>query len=293
MATSTKIHPATLATNIKTYVPIQLDEEGIKFNTWVTLFKLHCRTNLVDDHLIPDDSSKPSVPRDAEWQHLDDIVRTWLYGTISSALLSTIVCPKDCALDTWNRIENNFKTIKLPAYCNELQNLPTTLNNLATSISYSRLALQLIHGLTSKYRTFRSLVQHLTPTHSFDSLRSMLELKEHTNKKDNTLPQDSALVVNNRTQNFDFLENSKHRPNSSTRGGRHQTRRGGLNHRSPHPSQHYSQQQGFGPSPNPSYSRSRPNRHSFHGPPHSFWNHALWASWHSPNWAPAPCLYPT
>ena len=116
MATSTKIHPATLATNIKTYVPIQLDEEGIKFNTWVTLFKLHCRTNLVDDHLIPDDSSKPSVPRDAEWQHLDDIVRTWLYGTISSALLSTIVCPKDCALDTWNRIENNFKTIKLPVF---------------------------------------------------------------------------------------------------------------------------------------------------------------------------------
>ena len=108
MASSSKIHPATLVTNIKTSVPIQLDDECTNFNTWVTLFKLHCRAHLVDTHIIPDDSTK-SVTKDKEWQRLDDIDRTWIYGTISPTLLKSIVCLDDSALDVWNRIENNFQ----------------------------------------------------------------------------------------------------------------------------------------------------------------------------------------
>ena len=61
----------------------------------------------MDTHIIPDDSTK-SVNKDSEWQRLDDIVRTWLYGTISPTLLKFIVRPDDSALDAWNRIENNF-----------------------------------------------------------------------------------------------------------------------------------------------------------------------------------------
>ena len=141
MALSSKIHPATLVTNIKTCIPIQLDDEGNNFNTWVTLFKLHCRAYLVEDHILLDDSSKPPVTKDFEWQRLDDIVRTWIYGSISPSLLQSIVCAKDCALDAWTRIDNYFQNNKtsrilhlesqfneLPlsnfpsvkAYCNEL-----------------------------------------------------------------------------------------------------------------------------------------------------------------------------
>ena len=87
MASPSKIHPATLATNIKTSVPIQLDEDGSNFHTWVTLFKLHCRAYLVDSHILLDASSKALVSKDSEWQRLDDIVRTWIYGSISLSLL--------------------------------------------------------------------------------------------------------------------------------------------------------------------------------------------------------------
>ena len=67
MASPTEIYPATLVTNIKTSVPIQLDEDGSNFHTWVTLFKLHCRAHLVDSHILPDDSSKALVSKDSEW----------------------------------------------------------------------------------------------------------------------------------------------------------------------------------------------------------------------------------
>ena len=113
MECPTKVHPATLVINIKTCVPIQLDEDGSNFHTWVTLFKLHCRAHLVDSHILPDDSSKALVSKDSEWQRLDDIVRTWIYGSISPSVLQSIVRPDDCAFDAWNRLENNFQNNKM------------------------------------------------------------------------------------------------------------------------------------------------------------------------------------
>ena len=112
MASSTKLHPATLFTNIKTCVPIQLDDEGLNYNTWVTLFQLQCRANLVDDHITPKDSSKTSDAMDSEWKRLDDIVRTWIYSTTSPFLLPSIVRSEDSALAAWNHLKNNFQNNK-------------------------------------------------------------------------------------------------------------------------------------------------------------------------------------
>ena len=104
MASSKKLHPAILVTNIKTCVPIQLDDEGTNFNTWVTLFKLHCQAHLVDTHILLDDSTKASVSKDSEWQRLDDIFRTWIHGTISPSLVTSIVRPDDSAFNAWTHI---------------------------------------------------------------------------------------------------------------------------------------------------------------------------------------------
>ena len=92
-------------------MPIQLDDRGTNFNIWVTLLKLHCRAYLVNTHIIPDDSTK-SVTKDSEWQLCHDIVRTWLYGTITSTLLKSVIRPDDSALDACNRLENNFQNNK-------------------------------------------------------------------------------------------------------------------------------------------------------------------------------------
>lgn len=140
-------------------------------------------------YIIPDDSSKASASKDSEWQRLDDIVRTWIYGSISPSLLQSIVRHIDCGLDAWTRIENNFQNNKISrilhlesqfneislsnfpnvkSYCNELETIATSLDNLGTSISDNCLSLQVLQGLNSDYKTFRSLVHHMNHIPSFD-----------------------------------------------------------------------------------------------------------------------------
>ena len=173
----------------------------------------------MDSHILPYDSSKALVSKDSEWQRLADIVRTWIYGSISPSLLQSVVRPDDYAFDDWNRLENNFKNNKtsrilhlesqfndispstfsnVKSYCNELETIATFLNNLGTSITDNLLALQVLHGLTSEYKTFRSLVPHMNLIPSFDTLRSMLELEERSNLKHTSPAQDSALITTNK-----------------------------------------------------------------------------------------------
>ena len=111
-------------------------------------------------HILPDDSTKASVSKYSKWQRLDDIVRKWIYGTISPSLLTSIGRPDDSAFDACTRIENNFQNNyssrilhlesifndiflanfpNVKAYCNDLENLTTSHNNLGTSISDNRL----------------------------------------------------------------------------------------------------------------------------------------------------------
>ncbi|XP_021732275.1 uncharacterized protein LOC110699088 [Chenopodium quinoa] len=114
MVDSSKIHPATLVNNIKSCIPIILDYEGKQFNTWSTLFQLHCRANLVIEHIIPppvDPSAKKTDPTPAEQaftQRLDDIVRQWIYNTISPDHMNSIIDNDDTTLDAWKRLEEFF-----------------------------------------------------------------------------------------------------------------------------------------------------------------------------------------
>ncbi|XP_057543929.1 uncharacterized protein LOC130823328 [Amaranthus tricolor] len=241
----------------------------------------------------------------SEWQRLVDIVRKWIYGSIRPSLLQSIVRPDDCAFDAWNRLENNFQNNKtsqilhlesqfndislstfsnVKSYCNELETIATSLNNLGTFITDTRLALEVLHRLTSEYKTFRSLVQHMNPIPSFDTLRSMLELEERSNHKHNSPAHDSALITTNKGS---FSKNSAHFNNcgpSYHHGGHRHPRRGGKNHRGSHHSstsasgpwqQQYSRPNAF------NYSRPNSNYHgpsSFCSSPYSRWN--SWAGHH-------------
>ena len=88
------------------------------------------------------------------------------------------------------------------------------------------------------------MVQHMKPFPSFDDLRSMLDLEEHSYVKNKIPPQDSALI----SQNLEKFEKLDSRGTTTTphRGGRRQPRRGGRTNRSyqqPHGSRGSFQQQ--------------------------------------------------
>ncbi|XP_021755438.1 uncharacterized protein LOC110720693 [Chenopodium quinoa] len=216
-----KIHLATLVTNIKTCISIVLDYDGTQYNTWSTLFQLHCRTNLVIDHIIPpvvnEKEKAPETSDKALRQRLDDIVRQWIYNTISNDLLNSIIDPDDKAIDAWKRLQNFFLNNKsaqashyilmrnsltpslfnfdgVKPYCTRLKTLADSLRNVGDKVSDNRMALQLLKGLTEEYKPFRTSVRHLNPLPTFDTLRSMLELEEQGNASDIPESGEEALL---------------------------------------------------------------------------------------------------
>ncbi|XP_060203046.1 uncharacterized protein LOC132631487 [Lycium barbarum] len=271
MADTSKLHPATTITNIKSCIHIVLDYEGSQYNNWATLFKLHCRANLVIDHILP--PASPTVPPPATaaeklatkalWERLDDIVRQWIYGTISNDLLNTIIHQEDTAAEAWNRLVHlfqdnksaralaldakfpNTKLVDFPnvkAYCTRLKVLADNLANVGHKVSDERLVLRLLRGLSEEYKTFRTTVQHHTPLPYFDVVRSMLELEEDSHGKDviHGSGSNAALVSHNiNTHNFSSNGQSKNsengfnnRGNSHNRGKKNNRGRGGGNHNS-------------------------------------------------------------
>ncbi|XP_060195214.1 uncharacterized protein LOC132624450 [Lycium barbarum] len=268
MADTSKLHPATTVTNIKSCIPIVLDYEGSQYNNWATLFKLHCRANLVIDHILP--PASPTVPPPATaveklaakalWERLDDIVRQWIYGTISNDLLNTIIHQEDTAAEAWDRLVHlfqdnksaralaldakftNTKLVDFPnvkAYCTRLKVLADNLANVGHKVSDERLVLRLLRRLSEEYKTFRTTVQHRTPLPSFDVVRSMLELEEDSHAEDAIHDSDSnaALVSHNVTpQNFsgnghpnNSANNFNNRGNSQNRGKKNNHGRSGGN----------------------------------------------------------------
>ncbi|XP_059316068.1 uncharacterized protein LOC132066889 [Lycium ferocissimum] len=267
MADTSKLHPATTVTNIKSCIPIVLDYEGSQYNTRATLFKLHCRANLVIDHILP--PASPTVPPPATaaeklaakalWERLDDIVRQWIYGTISNDLLNTIIHQEDTAAEAWDRLVHlfqdnksaralaldakftNTKLVDFPnvkAYCTIESSCRQPCQHRSQSFRRTTCASP-SRGLSEEYKTFRTTVQHRTPLPSFDVVRSMLELEEDSHAEDaiHDAGSPAALVSHNvHPQNFsgngqpnNSENNFNNRGTSQNRGKKNNRGRSGGN----------------------------------------------------------------
>ncbi|XP_071694376.1 uncharacterized protein [Rutidosis leptorrhynchoides] len=121
MTTDTnRIHPVITVNNIKNFIPITLEMKNSRYGTWAELFKIHCRAFQVIDHIIPPtvvdtgDSSttqQSTTPpaRPESWSRLDAIVTQWIYGTVSTEILLTIMKPDQTAQQTWDRVKSIFQ----------------------------------------------------------------------------------------------------------------------------------------------------------------------------------------
>lgn len=98
---SSSFHPALAVSNIKSHVPITFEMENVQYANWAKLFKVHCRSHKVLHHIIPPKSKDGTVIekeplKDDEqelWDTLDVVVVQWIYSTISTDLLNTVIKP--------------------------------------------------------------------------------------------------------------------------------------------------------------------------------------------------------
>lgn len=162
--TKSTFHPALVVSNIKNHISITLEMETVPYATWAELFKIHAKSHKVLHHIIPSDKAPDeSSTTDAEnelWLTLDATVLQWIYATISTDLLHTIIEPASTAMEAWNRLRDIFQDNKnsrsvtlehefshtnmedfpnASAYCQHLKGLSDQLKNVGAPISDNRI----------------------------------------------------------------------------------------------------------------------------------------------------------
>ncbi|KAL4559577.1 hypothetical protein LXL04_031720 [Taraxacum kok-saghyz] len=111
--------------NIKNAVPFVLDLDQMNYDIWRKLFEIHCIGYGVDHHLQPppsviaeqpdkdkDKATAESAATKATWIRTDSIVKSWMYGTLSTTLLHMIFKKQASAYEIWERLERVFRDNK-------------------------------------------------------------------------------------------------------------------------------------------------------------------------------------
>ncbi|XP_010666322.1 uncharacterized protein LOC104883490 [Beta vulgaris subsp. vulgaris] len=218
-----KFHPALAVSNIKNSIPIVLEMDTDHYSAWVELFKLHARSHRVISYILPTGKeTAPSADEEKDmWSTLDATVLQWVYATISTDLLHTIIAEDLSAKEAWDRLrdlfqdnknsrvvtlEHDFSHVKMrdyplaSAYCKRLKTLVDQLNSVGPPVTDNRLVLQLLAGLTDAYNNVGTLLRQSKPLPSFSEARSSLCLKEKALAE----MQDEAPTVMVASPNHDF-----------------------------------------------------------------------------------------
>jgi len=95
MAAQPKFHLALAITNVKSLLPVTLDNDSSQYISWAALFKVQARVQNVLDHVVPltDEKAKKAAD-DAKavnpnlWHHLVAVVLQWMYATVSQDILN-------------------------------------------------------------------------------------------------------------------------------------------------------------------------------------------------------------
>jgi hypothetical protein len=203
-----KFHSAFGITNVKSIIPITLDNDSSLYISWSALFQVQACVHNVLDHIITPTDEKERQTAEATkkndpglWKRLDAVILQWMYATVTQDILSYILVINDTAENCWKRIaamfqdnkhsravhlEHQFTNTNLEdfpstkAYCNRLKLLADQLANVDSPVNNTRLVLKMISGLTDSYAGFVTYIQQHDPLPTFETAKSRLELEEST-----------------------------------------------------------------------------------------------------------------
>jgi len=230
--------------------------EKDQYGTWAELFRIHARSHRVLHHIVPSAGTTPPASTDNEyeqWTTLDATVLQWIYSTISTDLLTTILEPNSTAIEAWNRLEaifqdnQNARAVTLEqefsntrmedfpnvsAYCQRLKMLSDQLRNVGSPVNNHRLVLQLISGLPEAYCSVATLIRQSNPLLAFYQARSMLTLEEAGMAKMANTGSHVAMHTSQPKPAEDTSQRGNRRPDNRSRSRGNQGRRGGRGNRS-------------------------------------------------------------
>ncbi|XP_074318296.1 uncharacterized protein LOC141655096 [Silene latifolia] len=181
-------HPALAITQIRNHVTVTLWMDNDQYPLWVALFTNHAKSTRVLHHIITPISGKPAAPATVDekemWETIDAMVLQWIYATVSTDLLETIVESDSTAMECWKRIEDilqdnqhsravtleqEFSSTSMrdfanvSAYCQRLKSLADQLKNVGSPVTINRLVLQLVSGLSTAYQNVGTIIRQKEP----------------------------------------------------------------------------------------------------------------------------------
>ncbi|KFK41202.1 hypothetical protein AALP_AA2G098700 [Arabis alpina] len=197
-------------TNIKSHIPLILDQDDHNYDAWRKLFLTHCLTFDVLGHI--DGSSTPTGPEDTAWNKRDGLVKLWLYGTLAQPLFKRAFQTGGTSRDIWLCIENLFRNNKearaiqldnelrtteigdlsVEDYCQKLKSLSDLLANIDAPVRDRTLVMYMLNGLNERFDNIINVIQHREPFPTFDIARSMLEREESRLKRSHKLKPAAA-----------------------------------------------------------------------------------------------------
>ncbi|GAU18488.1 hypothetical protein TSUD_366710 [Trifolium subterraneum] len=173
-ASKSNFHTAFSITNVKTIIPVTLDNDANVYLSWSALFWVQARVHNLLDHIIaPSDETARKVVAAAKEKDYD------LWNRFDTCLMITNT------LLSFNP-ENQFSNTNLEdfpsakAYCNHLKLLSDQLTNVGSPVTNTCLVLKMIVGLTNAYVGFVTYVQQHDPLPTAAAAKSRLELEETT-----------------------------------------------------------------------------------------------------------------
>ncbi|XP_023767894.1 uncharacterized protein LOC111916448 [Lactuca sativa] len=170
---------------IKSYVSLILDLNELNYDAWRELFLTHCRAYGV--HGFLDSTNKPKDASDTNRDNLDNLVMSWLYGTMTQLLLTMILKPKSIANSIWEAIEALFRHNKhsraieldnelhtlvqgdrsITEYFQKIKVISDLLANIDAPVPEKTLVSYLLNGLNPKFESVSMLIRHKDPPLSF------------------------------------------------------------------------------------------------------------------------------
>jgi hypothetical protein len=203
---TTHLHVQTVGLqNIRSVVTIVLEPSSPDYKWWRDLVLLTLRRYALDDHVLSD-VADPSV----YWARLDNIMVTWILGTLSPELHEIVREPMETARQAWLAIEAHFlgnsesRVLQLDArfgafkqgdlsihdYCHRMKGMADDLHALGETVTDRHLVLNLLQGLNKKFDHMKIFIKRLQPFPSFHTVRNDLKLEEI--ELDHSAPQGQA-----------------------------------------------------------------------------------------------------
>ncbi|PWA64309.1 hypothetical protein CTI12_AA344550 [Artemisia annua] len=182
--------------NIKAHVPLVLDLEQLNYDAWSELFTTHCLSFGVQG--LIDGTYACTSTNAVEWKKLDSLVKVWIYGTITTSLLQTVLKKNVSAHDVWKSLEDLFHnnkdaramelheelrsmelgSLSIAEYFKRIKVISDLLSNIGSPMDYKNLVMYAVNGLGEKYEHVGSIIRHSKSPLSLLETRSMLLLEE-------------------------------------------------------------------------------------------------------------------